>query len=628
MLTSILTWCFSWMIYLYGFTMFHSVDKPTSDYTKNLIATQNIYYNTSQTLEPVHFFIEDLQNDTQQLQMAQNFIKQAKPLKLTFRNELNIFKDYDNFNENIPDQFKNTNDTHMVTTLWMGYGSAYNTDFASFARTLINEYPVSFLKFTGNYVAGGSHSDASISGCLNFYYLKQGEKKVTLIPPEGAEYIDMYYDKHSVTPKDELYDISNTNANKDRFICYNDNCSEPFKIGIDTKTNLSYIYGSSLDFLNIIFLDNIRYGELMGIYYVASYDGNRFNRNGILTDIENNIYVGFYENRIGECVVFANTKYEAVIERGTKSNPQNDEWVLSTFYHRKLAETTEDDVEQDDDGLVNLYWHNNGQTYNQFFLPFKTYKIEPKQYNWTINGNLSSDWRFTEIIIFKDSNNDQKHKLMSWADTDCIEQYLGQKYSINIWKYANFMLIVSVPFVYLLLTLMLFYSIILWGFTMLYFMDKHQEDLAFICCCDYIKIICVPNNLFTQLCICNWCCHDCGRGNCCHDGCCGCGLFTNWRNCCGFYQTCCCCPSCSNVKCTQKYLCLMGPCCRHQLMINIMVYPFVAFIQNIINLIYCYVYYKLNKDITNFLYCLVFDYIISSNINIRSSYSKKKKKKK
>eukprot|EP01083_Nonionella_stella_P228115 808699_1 len=210
MLTSILTWCFSWMIYLYGFTMFHSVDKPTSDYTKNLIATQNIYYNTSQTLEPVHFFIEDLQNDTQQLQMAQNFIKQAKPLKLTFRNELNIFKDYDNFIENIPDQFKNTNDTHMVTTLWMGYGSAYNTDFASFARTLINEYPVSFLKFTGNYVAGGSHSDASISGCLNFYYLKQGEKKVTLIPPEGAEYIDMYYDKHSVTPKDELYDISNT----------------------------------------------------------------------------------------------------------------------------------------------------------------------------------------------------------------------------------------------------------------------------------------------------------------------------------------------------------------------------------------------------------------------------------
>ena len=157
---------------------------------------------TPQLMEPIHFYIQDLENDEMQRKRAQNLIFDSVPIKLSFKNNSH-FNDYDYYLET--NNFENQTGTGLLRRYWNQIGQS-SADFEIFAGNLLNEYSVYLLEFSGKYHAGGLHSDlsaGSLFGCFNFYHISKGAKKAIILPTDSLKYIDLEYKKDSIIPKNQ-----------------------------------------------------------------------------------------------------------------------------------------------------------------------------------------------------------------------------------------------------------------------------------------------------------------------------------------------------------------------------------------------------------------------------------------
>ena len=155
-----------------------------------------------QLVEPIHFYIQDLENDEIQRKRAQDLIFDSIPIKLSFKNNSH-FDDYDYYLKT----HKFENETGLVRRYWNLISLQQSSaDFEIFASNLLDEYSVFMLEFSGKYHAGGLHSDlsaGSLFGCYNFYHLIRGSKKVMILPTDSLKYMDLEYKKDSIIPKNQ-----------------------------------------------------------------------------------------------------------------------------------------------------------------------------------------------------------------------------------------------------------------------------------------------------------------------------------------------------------------------------------------------------------------------------------------
>ena len=268
MFNKILTFVFKILFILKGYlwTYYHcSFDADLMRQIKNIDSSslsleQNV---TTQLMEPMHFYIEDLLTDPIVVKQAQDLIFDAIPIKLSFRDdENNSFSDYDNYLATNQHINEDGGFTRRYWNFFLNY-NRLNDDFAVFAGNLLNEYPIYLLEFSGQYTAGTTHSDASpgsLFGCYNFYYLKKGGKKATILPPIASKYINLEYFPHSIVAKGEnIWDESFLNdipyyyqfeIHENEFVLFN-NCDSIHKFeNIDIDKYGYYPIGYSLRLSN------------------------------------------------------------------------------------------------------------------------------------------------------------------------------------------------------------------------------------------------------------------------------------------------------------------------------------------------------------------------------------------
>ena len=261
MFESFLIWFISWILYIYGFIMLQLTNNTLVEYAKNPMATEININNSSEIYDIIHFYVEDIISDNNnQFKMAQSLIKQSIPIKLTFRDEKNIFNGYnDYFQDN--SEYNNSNNTDKTKLIVKNL--EYNgKDFHIFAKNLINEYPLGLLQFSGNYIAGGAHSDIS-PACYNFYYVKRGEKNGYILPPKMSNYVDLDYEQHSIIPSITKNNIKNDNwlnnipyyysfnLKQNQIIVFNNcDCIHYFENILNNNNNNIYPISYSLRFTN------------------------------------------------------------------------------------------------------------------------------------------------------------------------------------------------------------------------------------------------------------------------------------------------------------------------------------------------------------------------------------------
>eukprot|EP01084_Bolivina_argentea_P153599 267828_1 len=194
------------ILYLYGIVSFWTVNKERALSQEYLNATQCMSeYYSSNILQPQHFYIEDIQTNTNTLISAQELIKDSIPIKLSFRNQSNVFKDYHKYFGKYTDSQILYNSHHSFLknskiSQWPGFLS-YFADFNEFARYVTNGFPIVMLRHSGNlYEMSSTHL---------------ATKRISIIPSEGMEYFNKYIDEtDAMHPLLEMYNVSNTEWKK------------------------------------------------------------------------------------------------------------------------------------------------------------------------------------------------------------------------------------------------------------------------------------------------------------------------------------------------------------------------------------------------------------------------------
>eukprot|EP01084_Bolivina_argentea_P263224 445422_1 len=342
------------------------------------------------------------------------------------------------------------------------------------------------------------------------------------------------------------------------------------QIGIDQDNNFKYIYGSMNDFIQLndfIMPDS----SIVQINYVGKLIGDA--KDQLLCDSGTGLTIGFFEGHAANCRI---TKPGIIIASDVSDNYQ-DEWLLSTYQ----------DFRKDIQSARHYYAQNGKKYATNINIQYETQYI-----NLTVNCHKSSQWAITEIIMFK--TDITSYSFSSWRHTYCIEKYLSNKYSIDIWEYELASLIITMPsinlFVITIMTAFIPIIFLLYVVSYQYDHEKFTKEFPAGCkTCSGTAICCCPMELFIQSCCCNFtslckkcgCCKCCEWCNCCCcDCCCRCASYC--------YNTCCCFSVCEKCCCDFcSCCCLKGSICRHYAVVNIMGFPFLGLFFAIIHCFKC-----------------------------------------